>query len=228
MIISKNDPIGQRIADVLPTIIEQTGITLWLVAASLAIGGIAGLIIGTAITVTRRGAILEQPVIYSVLNVLVNIFRPVPFIILLAVVQPLARYVIGVGIGNPAAIFAISIAATFGVARIVEQNLVTVDPGVIEAARATGAGPWRIIGTVILPEGAGPLILGYTFITVAIIDMSAVAGMIGGTGVGNYAIAYGFRQFDWVVTLSALVAIIVVTQLVQALGNFLARRILRR
>lgn len=217
-----------QIAGLLPTLLEQTGITLWLVAASLLFGGVAGLVIGTAVFVTRSGGVLQQPVVYWVLNVLVNIFRPVPFIILLAALQPIARATIGTGTGNSMAIFAISVAATFGIARIVEQNLVSIDPGVIEAARAMGAGPWRIIGTVILPEAFGPLILGYTFAVVAIIDMSAVAGMIGGTGVGNYAIAYGFRQFEPVVTWGALVLIVIVVQIVQALGNTLARRIMRR
>ncbi len=220
--------ILEQIGDIFPELVEQTGIMLWLVAAALLIGGLAGLVIGTAIFVTRRGGVLQQPVVYWVLNILVNTFRPIPFIIFIAALQPLARAVVGKGIGNEAVIFAISIAATFGIARIVEQNLVTVDTGVIEAARSTGAGPWRIILTVILPEGLGPLVLGYTFATIAIIDMSAVAGMIGGTGLGNYAIAYGYRQFDPVVTVGALVIIIIVTQLVQAIGNGLARRILRR
>ncbi|NHI17623.1 methionine ABC transporter permease [Microbacterium excoecariae] len=220
--------LSERIAEVLPDILEQTAITLWLVAASLVIGGIVGLAVGIALTVTRRGAILQQPVVYGVLGALVNTVRPIPFIILLAVLQPLARLVLSSGIGNTAVILAISVAATFAVARIVEQNLVGVDPGVIEAARATGAGPWRIILTVILPEGLGSLILGYTFVTIAVIDMSAVAGMIGGGGVGNYAIAYGQRQNDWVVIIAALIAIVIVTQIVQAAGNAIARRVLRR
>lgn len=222
------DELLENLADILPTLLEEAGTTLWLVTASLLIGGLAGLIVGTAITVTRKGAILEQPVVFWVLNILVNTFRPVPFIILLAALQPLARIVIGRGIGDEMIIFSISIAATFGIARIVEQNLVTVDPGVIEAARAMGAGPWRIIATVILPEGLGPLILGYTFATVALIDMTAVAGTVGGGGLGNYALAYGFRQFDPVALWAALIVIIIITQVVQALGNTLARLVLRR
>lgn len=218
----------EQVAALAPDLLEQTGITLWLVVASLFFGGIAGLIVGTALTVTRRGAILEQRVVHVVLGALVNTFRPIPFIIFLVALQPIARLVIGTGIGNEMIIFSISIAATFGIARIVEQNLLTVDPGVIEAARAMGAGPWRIIATVLLPEGLGPLILGYTFAIVALLDMSAVAGIVGGEGLGQYSLAYGFRQFDPVVTWSALVIIIVITQLVQALGNWLARLVLRR
>ncbi|MBO3665083.1 methionine ABC transporter permease [Microbacterium stercoris] len=217
-----------QLTTLAPDLLEQTGITLWLVVASLLFGGVGGLVVGTTLTVTRRGAILAQPIVYGVLNALVNTIRPIPFIIFLVALQPLARAVIGKGIGNEAIIFVMSLAATFGIARIVEQNLVTVDPGVIEAARSAGASPWRIIRTVILPEGAGPLILGYTFAIIALIDMSAVAGMAGGQGLGNYAVAYGLRQFDEVVTWAALVIIIVVTQVVQGLGNWLARRILRR
>ena len=217
-----------QLTTLAPDLLEQTGITLWLVVASLLFGGIGGLVVGTTLTITRRGAILAQPAVYGVLNALVNTIRPIPFIIFLVALQPLARAVIGKGIGNEAIIFVMSLAATFGIARIVEQNLVTVDPGVIEAARSTGASPWRIIRTVILPEGAGPLILGYTFAIIALIDMSAVAGMAGGQGLGNYAVAYGLRQFDEVVTWSALVIIVVVTQVVQGVGNWLARRILRR
>ncbi|MEL5991116.1 methionine ABC transporter permease [Microbacterium phosphatis] len=217
-----------QLTTLAPDLLEQTGITLWLVVASLLFGGVGGLVVGTTLTVTRRGAILAQPVVYGILNALVNTIRPIPFIIFLVALQPLARAVIGKGIGNEAIIFVMSLAATFGIARIVEQNLVTVDPGVIEAARSTGASPWRIVFTVILAEGAGPLILGYTFAIIALIDMSAVAGMAGGQGLGNYAVAYGLRQFDEVVTWSALVIIIVVTQVVQGLGNWLARRVLRR
>lgn len=217
-----------ELVDLLPTLLEQTGIMLWIVALSLVAGGAGGLVIGTGLYVTRRGGILQQPVAWWVLNVLVNTFRPIPFIIFLAAMQPLGRLVVGKGIGTEYAIFAIALAATFGIARIVEQNLVSIPTGVIEAARATGASPWRIIRTVILPEALGPLVLGYTFAVIAIVDMSAVAGMVGGEGLGNWAITYGYRQFDPLVTWSALIVVVIVVQLIQLLGNALARRIMRR
>jgi D-methionine transport system permease protein len=160
--------------------------------------------------------------------VLVNFFRPIPFVIFIAAVQPLARVVVGTGIGNPAIIFALTLAAAFGISRIVEQNLVTVDPGVIEAARSVGAGRGRIVRTVVLPEALGPLVLGYTFAFVALVDMTAVAGVIGGWGLGNFALQYGFRQFDTVVTWTAVIAIVALVQVVQLAGNSAARRILRR
>ena len=151
-----------------------------------------------------------------------------PFVILIAALQPFARVVVGIGIGNRAIIFAMTIAAAFGISRIVEQNLVTVDPGVIEAARAMGAGRLRIIRTVLVPEALGPLILGYTFAFVAVVDMSAIAGVIGGGGLGNFALQYGYRQFDTVVTWTAVLMIVVIVQVVQFGGNRLARSVLRR
>ncbi|MCH1883832.1 methionine ABC transporter permease [Agrococcus sp. ARC_14] len=217
-----------EITEILPDLLEQTGIMLWMVAVSLVLGGIGGLIIGTGLYVTRHGGILQQRVVWWVLNILVNTFRPIPFIILLAALQPIGRLVVGKGIGTEYALFAIAFAATFGIARIVEQNLVALPAGVIEAARATGASPWRIIRTVVIPETLGPLVLGFTFAVIAIVDMSAVAGLVGGEGLGNWAITYGYRQFDEVITWSALVVVVLVVQVIQALGNGLARRIMRR
>ncbi|MBW8172626.1 ABC transporter permease subunit [Ornithinimicrobium sp. Arc0846-15] len=202
--------------------------TLKIVSISLIFGGIGGLLVGLALYTTRAGGVLQQRVVNGALNVLVNTFRPIPFIIFIAAVQPLAREVVGTGIGDPAAIFAISLAATFGISRLVEQNLVSVPEGVIEAARSMGCSPLRIIFTVLIPEALGPLILGYTFAIVAVIDMSAVAGFIGGGGIGNFAIQYGYRQYDYVVTWAAVIAIIVIVQLVQFFGNWLARKALRR
>jgi D-methionine transport system permease protein len=202
--------------------------TLYIVALALVFGGLGGLLVGLGLYLSRPGHILENRPVFLVLNVLVNFVRPIPFIIFIAAAQPLARIVVGTGIGNPAAIFAISVAASFGIGRIVEQNLMTVTPGVIEAARSVGAGPARIIFTVLLPEALGPLILGYTFVFVALVDMATVAGYIGGGGLGNFALVYGYRQFNPVVTWAAVLLIIVLVQLVQFLGNALARKAFRR
>jgi D-methionine transport system permease protein len=214
--------------DLGPEFLEATLETLWLVFASLLFGGIGGLVVGLALYVTRAGNLFANRFVFGVLNVIVNIFRPIPFIIFLTAFQPLARLVVGTGIGTEAAIFTLALASTFGISRIVEQNLLTVSPGVIEAARAAGAGPLRTILTIVLPEALGPLILGYTFVFVAIVDMSAVAGSINGGGLGAFAIQYGFRQFEPVVTWTALAIVIVLVQLVQFLGNALARKVLRR
>ncbi len=217
-----------KLIDLLPELGEATFETLYIVVASLFFGGIAGLAIGLGLYTTRSGSILGNRVAFTIINVVVNIFRPIPFIIFIAAIQPLARLVLGTGIGNGALIFAISIGAAFGISRIVEQNLLTVSPGVIEAARAAGAGPFRIIRTVLLPEALGPLILGYTFVFIVLVDMTAVGGYIGGGGIGNFAIQYGYRQFNPVVTWAAVLIVIVFVQLIQFFGNSLARRIMRR
>jgi len=202
--------------------------TLYMVALTLLIGGFAGLVLGTVLYTTRPGSLLSNRAVYNVVNVVINFFRPIPFIIFIAAVQPLSRVVIGTGIGNNALIFALSLAASFAIARIVEQNLLTVSPGVIEAARSMGAGPLRILLTIVIPEALGPLILGYTFVLVAIVDMTAVAGLVGGGGLGTFAQVYGYRQFQPVITWAAVLLIVVFVQGVQFLGNWLARRVLRR
>ncbi|WP_309102408.1 methionine ABC transporter permease [Microbacterium sp.] len=203
--------------------------TLYMTSVALVLGGLLGLVWGVVLYVTRSGGILPNVPVSVVMNTIINIFRPIPFVIFIAAVsQPLARVIIGTGIGTNAGAFAIGLAASFAIGRIVEQHLVSVPPGVIEAARAMGAGPWRILFTVAIPEALGPLILGYTFIIVALIDMTAMAGLIGGGGLGAFAQVYGFRQFEPVVMWAAIVLIVVFVHLVQMLGNRLARKVMRR
>ena len=208
--------------------IEAIGDTLYMVGLTLLIGGTFGLIIGTALYVTRAGSVFPNKAVFGVLNVAVNIVRPIPFIILLVAIIPLTQALTGTFIGTTAVIVPLAIATAFGFSRIVEQNLVTIEPGVIEAARATGAGPWRIIGTLLVPEALGPLILGFTFVFVAVIDASAVAGVVGGGGLGDFALTYGHNRWNPVVTWVAVGIIIVLVQVVQLFGNALARKALRR
>ncbi|MEU4597519.1 methionine ABC transporter permease [Nocardia sp. NPDC023988] len=211
-----------------PTLFESIGTTVYLVGVTFVVAGLIGLVLGTALYTTRKGGLLASTPIYLVLNVIVNVVRPIPFIILLAALGPVTLEVVGTTIGSEAALFVMIVAASFGIARIVEQNLVTVDPGVIEAARAAGAGPLRIILTLLIPEALGPLILGYTFVVISIVDISAMAGTVGGGGLGDFAIVYGYQQFRWEVTLVAVLIIIAGVQAVQFLGNWLARKVLRR
>ncbi|MBA4608301.1 ABC transporter permease [Aeromicrobium sp. Marseille-Q0843] len=217
-----------NLPELWPLIAEATWETVYMVAITVAIGGVLGLGVGLALYATRSGGLFANRVAFTVLNVVVNFFRPIPFVIFIAAVQPLARVVVGIGIGNKAIIFAMTLAAMFGIARIVEQNLVTVEPGVIEAARSMGASRLRILTTVVVPEALGPLILGYTFAFVAIVDMSAIAGAIGAGGLGAFAQQYGYRQFDTVVTWTVVLIIVAFVQVGQFLGNTLARRVLRR
>jgi len=211
-----------------PQLLSATGQTLYMVTVTLVLAGLIGLAVGVGLYVTRRGNILQNGVVFTVLNLLVNFVRPIPFIILLAALGQVTEQVVGSRLGPNAAIFAMTIGATFAVARIVEQNLMTVDPGVVEAARSMGVSRWKIITTVILPEALGPLVLGYTFLVIGITDMSAMAGAIGAGGLGDFALRLGYQRFNDEVTWAAVVVIIVLVQLVQFFGNWLARRIMRR
>lgn len=211
-----------------PTFLTAIGETLWMVLVTMLIGGVLGLVLGILLYTTRRGGLLANRAVFAVLNVVVNIIRPIPFIIFITAIGPLTIAVVGTQLGTTAATFALILAAIFGISRIVEQNLVTIDPGIIEAARAMGASPMRIILTLLVPEALGPLILGYTFIFVAVVDMTAVAGAVGAGGLGDFAITYGYHRFNWVVTGIAVVTIIVLVQAAQFLGNWLAGKAMRR
>lgn len=211
-----------------PRIIEATGETLYMVILTLGFGSILGISIGILLFVTRENNILESKLTFNVLNILINIVRPIPFLIFLVALSPLTRIVMGTTIGTSAAVFPMTIAAAFGIARIVETNLISIDPGVIEAAKAMGASPLQIIFTVLIPEALGPLILGLTFVTISLIDFSAIAGTVGGGGLGHIAITYGYQRFDGSVMIVTVVILIALVQLAQWLGNTLAKKILRR
>lgn len=204
------------------------GDTLVMVSVALVVGGCLGLLLGVALYATRAGGLYAHRGVSIALNVVVNFFRPIPFIIFVAAVQPVAREVTGTGIGTAPVTFAMCIAAMFGISRLVEQNLVTVPPGVIEAARSMGASKPRILFGVVVPEALGPLILGITFAFVAIVDMSAAAGVIAGGGLGDFAIQFGYRQYDTVVTWAAVILIVAIVQIGQLVGNTLARKVMRR
>lgn len=215
-------------SEMAPLLWQALGQTLYMVVGTLLIGGLLGLVLGVALYVSRPHNLLPNRAVSGVLNVLVNTVRPIPFIIFVTAVQPAATAVTGTSYGPTYALFAMAVMATFATSRIVEQNLVALDPGVVEAARAMGAGPMRIITTVLIPEALGPLVLGYTFLFVAIVDMSAVVGAVAGGGLGNFAIVYGYQRYDYAVTWLTVAVIVVLVQLAQALGNLLARRVLRR
>ncbi|OMF27988.1 MULTISPECIES: methionine ABC transporter permease [Paenibacillus] len=209
-------------------VVEATGETLLMVVVTLVFASILGLMIGLLLYVTRKGSLFENKFVFMFLNLLINIIRPIPFIIFLVAISPFTRLIMGTTIGTSAAIFPMTIVAAFAVARIVENNLVSIDPGMIEAAKALGATPFQIITGVLIREALGPLILGLTFITVALIDFSAMAGTVGGGGLGNLAMTYGYQRFDTSVMIVTIVLLILFVQVAQYAGNYLSRKFLRR
>ncbi|WP_395879336.1 methionine ABC transporter permease [Curtobacterium sp. 9128] len=218
----------QSVIDTFDIFLGAVRDTILMTVISLVVAGLIGLALGLALYATRPGNLLGNRAVHTVLNVVVNIVRPIPFVIFLAAIAPLSRVAVQTTIGVPAVTFAISLAASFAVARIVEQNLLAIDPGVVEAARASGAHPVSILLTVLIPEGLGPLILGYTFIFVGIVDMTAQGALIGGGGLGEYAITWGSQRYNWWIVYVAVAAIVVIVQLGQFVGNRLARATLRR
>ena len=211
-----------------PVLLRSIGETVYMVAVALSISGIVGLAIGAALYATLPGNLFANRPVFLVTNFLINIIRPIPFIIFLTAVAPVTRSIAGTTLGTEAAIVPITIMAAVVIGRVVEQNLVAVDPGVVEAARAAGARRLSVLFGVVIPEALAPLVLGYTFMFIAVVDMSAMAGYIGGGGLGNFAIIYGYQQFNQQATWATVAIIIVIVQSGQLLGNWLAGRILRR
>ena len=221
-----SDP--NRTAEDAALLLEAIGDTLYMVGVAIAVAAVLGTAMGIGLYVTRRGGLFASRAAYTVLNVLVNLVRPIPFIIFITAIWPLTMVVVGKSIGTEAVIFPMSIMASFAFSRLVEQNLVALDPGVIEAARSMGASRLRIIRTVIIPETLGPLVLAFTFLFIGVTDMSAMAGLIGGGGLGDFAIRHGYQRFNWEVTFVSVAIIVVIVQLSQLVGNTVARRFLRR
>jgi D-methionine transport system permease protein len=199
-----------------------------MVAVTLLIGGTIGLLLGMALFATRRGGLMDHRVFYTVLSVIVNIIRPIPFVIFITAIRPVTQAVMGGYIGTIPAIFPMVIVCSVATSRLVEQSLVATDPGVIEAARAMGASRLHILFRILVPEALAPLVLGYTFLFVGILDLSAMAGAVSGGGLGQFAISDGYRKFNDLVTVVSVVVMIILVQLVQLIGNGISHRILKR
>lgn len=210
------------------TLLKAFGETMGIVSVTLIIGGLLGLVLGVVLWGTRPGSLFENTVVYRVLDIIINVIRPIPFIIFLAAIQPISIQLIGTSIGNTAATFPMVIMCTLASSRLVEQSLVSTDPGVVEAARSMGVSRMGIIRTVLVPESLAPLILAYAFLFVSVLDMSALAGYIGGGGIGNFAIAFGYQKFNPYVTWICVIIMVVLVQIVQLIANAIARRLLRR
>ncbi|MCD2442208.1 ABC transporter permease [Agromyces sp. SYSU K20354] len=209
---------------VIPKVAKALAETLFMVSLSFFLAAIVGLTLGIFLFATRPGQLLHNRVAHTALNMMVNTLRPIPFIILLIALTPVTRALIGTSIGPSAAILPLTIAASVGIARVAETNLVAVDPAVVEAATAAGARPLHILFGFVMREALGPLLLSLTFIFVALIDATAVAGAVGGGGLGNLALTYGYQRFDYPVMILIIVVLIGLVQLVQFAGNRLAHR----
>ncbi|MCS2610175.1 methionine ABC transporter permease [Halomonas dongshanensis] len=208
----------------LDLILQATLDTLYMVAVSGLISTLLGLPLGVLLYVTRPRQILSRPLLNQGLSIITNIGRSVPFIILMVAIIPFTRMLVGTSIGTNAAIVPLTIAAIPFVARLIEGALNELSPGLVEAAQAMGASPWQIIYKVLIPEARGGIITGLTITLVTLVSYSAMAGAVGGGGLGDLGIRYGYNRFNPTVMLYTVIILIVMVQAFQSLGDYLVRK----
>lgn len=198
--------------------------TAIMVCVSLLGGSLIGIPLGISLVVTRPTGLLENKLFYQVTNTIINMLRSLPFIILLVAILPLTRLIVGTSIGTSAAIVPLIIYISPYIARLVENSLLDVNPGILEAAESMGATPLQIIWYFLLPEAFSSLILTLTTATIGLIGATAMAGAVGAGGVGDLAISYGYQRFDTAAILITVIILIFIVQLVQYLGNYFSRK----
>ena len=198
--------------------------TLYMVFFSTLFSLLIGFPIGILLTITKEGNILERPKLNKILDFIINTLRSFPFIILMILLFPLSRIIVGTTIGSTAAIVPLSISAAPFVARMIEGALNEVDKGLIEASSSMGANNWTIIFKVMIPETMPHIIHGITVTVVSLIGFSAMAGTIGAGGLGDLAIRFGYQRFKTDIMVYAVIVIIIVVQILQSLGNYLVYR----
>ncbi len=202
--------------------------TIYMTLVSTAIGYLFGLPMGVALTVTDKDGLRPNAVIYKVLDVIANIVRSIPFLILLILLIPFTRVLVGRSYGTTAVIVPLTIAAIPFIARMVESSLKEVDAGVIEAARSMGASNWQIITRVLLVEGKTSLIINATIAMGTILGYSAMAGTVGGGGLGDIAVRYGYNRYQYDVMFVTVALLIILFQLFQTYGMMIANHFDRR
>ncbi|MFR6453768.1 MAG: methionine ABC transporter permease [Peptoniphilus lacrimalis] len=214
-----------RLISIIGPAIPQT---LIMVFASTFIAIVLGLPLGVILTITRKDGLCQNLKIYSVLDKIINILRSFPFIILVIVVFPLSRILVGKAYGTAAMIIPLSISAAPFVARLMEGYFNQIDKGIIEAAKSVGSTNMQIIIRVLIPEAMPMIVNGITMTLINVVGYSAMAGAIGGGGLGDIAIRYGYQMRDEVILWSTVVLIILIVQIVQVIGNRIEKKIDRR
>ncbi len=213
-----------RVEELSPLVWEATLETLLMVGVATAITVPLGTLLGVLLLISDRGQVLESRTLHRVLGAVVNVGRSIPFIILLVLVIPVTRAVVGTTIGTPAAIVPLTIATVPFFARVVETALREVPAGLVEAATSAGATSRQVVAKVLLPEALPGLVSGLTITVIGIVGYSAMAGAVGGGGLGDVAIRYGYQRFETDTTIFTVVVLVALVQLVQLLGDAVARR----
>jgi D-methionine transport system permease protein len=206
-------------SDILKLLLISTWESLYMVFFSAAIAAFFGIPLGILLFVTDKWQVLENGILNSILSWIVNIFRSVPFVILLIVLLPFTRFLLGKAIGTTAAIVPLSIAAIPLVGRLTESALREVPKGVLEAAQSMGASPYQIILKVLIPESLPSIAAGITITIINLVGYSAMAGVIGGGGLGDVAVRYGYNRFRPDIMLYTVAILVVMVQLMQMVGD---------
>ena len=196
--------------------------TVYMVGWSLFFGALIGIPLGLILVLTRKGGLRENKIVYFIINTLVNLVRSVPFIILLVFIAPLTKIIVGTRIGTNAAIVPLVFFISPYLSRLIESSLLEVKPGILEAAKAMGANTWQIIIYFLLPEAKASLILSFT---IGLLGATAMAGTIGGGGVGDLALTYGYQRFNNTLMFVTVIILIIIVQSIQSFGNWIAARI---
>ncbi|ODT38311.1 MAG: DL-methionine transporter permease subunit [Lautropia sp. SCN 70-15] len=215
-------------AELLQLILNAALETLWMVAVSGGIAMALGLPLGVFLATSGRGELFAAPLANRLLGLVVNVTRSTPFIILVVAIIPFTRLVAGTSIGTNAAIVPLTVAATPFIARLIETAIREVDPGLVEAARAIGARPLQIVTKVLIPEAVPTIVLSMTLAIVSLIGFSAMVGAVGGGGLGDLGIRYGYQRFMPETMAVVVVVLVALVQAVQSAGERLARRLNRR
>ncbi|AKN32200.1 methionine ABC transporter permease [Clostridium carboxidivorans P7] len=205
----------------LPALLETVQMVLISTFLAVAIGFIPAIIL----VLTDEGGLKPNKVVYKTLDFIINTLRSFPFLILMISIFPLTKLIVGTSIGTNAAIVPLTIAAAPFAARVIESSMKEVDNGVIEAAKSFGSSNWQIIYKVILKEAFPSIILGITLTVISVVGYSAMAGAIGGGGLGNVAINYGYYRFKTDIMIYTVVILIVLVQVFQSLGTFIYRKL---
>ncbi len=222
--------MSELLKKLFATSVIQIGIweTVYMTLLSTTIAYVLGLPLGILLCITDKDGIKPMPILNKTMSVVVNIFRSIPFIILMVAFLPVAKAIVGTSLGNEAMIVMLVIAATPYIARMVESSVKEIDKGVIEAAKSMGANTFEIVWKVLLPEAKPALIVGAVISTVTVLGYSAMAGTIGGGGLGKIAITYGYQRFTDDVIWACVILIVVIVQVIQELGMLLARKVDKR
>ncbi|BAL81878.1 putative D-methionine ABC transporter permease protein [Selenomonas ruminantium subsp. lactilytica TAM6421] len=211
--------------DMIPLLTKALGETVYMVAVSMAIASALGIPLGVLLYATDKGQILESPTLNKVIGTVVNAIRSIPFIILMVAIIPFTRLLVGSAIGTTAAMVPLVIASVPFIGRQVETSLKEVPYGLIEAALSMGATPVQIISRVLLPESMPSIVAQLTTVVISLVGESAMAGAIGGGGLGDLAIRYGYQRFRPEVMIATVIILIVLVQAVQFVGNTIAKRL---